>query len=71
MAGSSDATNVLDEVPGSTSLSGFSQPIFSLGGMKETPRMDPASLQDCFDTKYQYGLAPPHEFSYPNPDGDS
>lgn len=70
VAWSSTWATVLDEVPGGTSLSWFSQPIFSLGGMKETTRVDPASVLDCMTSEYQYALREPWEYEYPNPDSE-
>jgi hypothetical protein len=56
--------------PGGTSFRDFTSPvtsgtgIFSLGGMKETTRLTPPSLQDCLDTRYQYTLLQPFIYQY-------
>ncbi len=48
----------------SMAIKGFSEPIFSLGGMIETTRLSTPSLADCMGTKYQYSLKSPYKYQY-------
>ena len=58
-----DAANVLT-APIVSDLQGFSLPIFSLGGMKETTRLRNPTLLDCQNGGYQYALLAPYIYEY-------
>ena len=45
-------------------ITGFSLPIFSLEGMKETKRLKNPSLADCMTSGYGYTLLAPHFYEY-------
>ena len=45
-------------------ITGFSLPIFSLEGMKETKRLKNPSLADCMTSGYGYTLLAPYPYSY-------
>ncbi len=63
-ANQSAITSVFQDLPSGTSLSGYSMPILSLGGMKETKRLTPPTLANCLAwNSYEYGLLQP--YSYP------
>ncbi len=47
-----------------TTFKGFTEPIFSLGWMKESSRIDNPSIANCIDSKYQYTLLQPHIITY-------
>lgn len=47
-----------------TTFKGFSSPIYSLGGMKESSRIDNPSIANCINPKYQYVLTQPHTINY-------
>jgi hypothetical protein len=47
----------------SSYLTGFSLPIYSLAGMRETARFTPLSPTDCTDTSRQYTLLDPYTYS--------
>lgn len=44
----------------SSDITGFSLPIFSLEGMKETKRLKNPSLADCMVGGYEYSLLAPY-----------
>lgn len=45
-------------------LVGMSESIFSLGWMRESPRLTAPSPIDCTNTSYQYGLRAPYSYEY-------
>ncbi len=67
MAADPNSINSLfNDPPSGTSLSGFSLPIFSLGGMKETTRLSPPSLHDCLvGNIHEYALLQPYSYMEP------
>ncbi len=65
VVGSQDPSNIMKDPPGGNmKIKGFSENIFSLGGMIETTRLSPPSIADCMDSRYQYGLKTPYKYSY-------
>lgn len=68
-----DPNSIFTELPSGTDLKGFSQPIFSLGGMKETTRLGNPTINDCIASTHQYTLMSPHlyDYGYLHPQGDS
>lgn len=58
-----DSSNVMNSDI-SSDITGYSLPIFSLGGMRETTRLKNPSLADCQTSGYQYGLLTPYTYEY-------
>lgn len=52
--------------PKQTVFSGFTKPIFSLGGMRESHRIQPPSISQCTDYSYQYTLKQPYRLPNKN-----
>jgi hypothetical protein len=47
-----------------SAFTGFSLPIFSLWGMKESSRITTPSIANCINSKYQYTLLQPYKYTY-------
>lgn len=62
-----DPLNTFPEPP---TFHGFSEPIFSLGGMKESNRLPVASVAHCTTPQFQYTLKNPHLYLDLEPGAD-
>jgi hypothetical protein len=71
ISGSDTSDSVLNQPPGGTLLKWFSEPIFSLGWMKETNRFSPPSVSDCLNKNNQYLLRSPYKYTYTYDQGES
>jgi hypothetical protein len=57
----SDPNLILSETPWATSLTGMVKPIYSLWGMKESPRIEAPSIAHCLSgSPYQYTVLQPY-----------
>ncbi|MBC7503535.1 VCBS repeat-containing protein [Candidatus Gracilibacteria bacterium] len=59
-----DLSAILDTFPTPTQFSGFTAPIYSLGGMKESNRLPIGGVNDCLPGGLQYLLSPARLMTY-------
>lgn len=64
----SSADSFLFDPSPATTFKGFSSPVFSLGGMKESSRISNPSIANCIDQQYQYTLLQPYIKKYKSDD---